>query len=37
MKEYAGKAWDASKDAVSKYPGAAVIAVVLGPLLVWVF
>lgn len=37
MKEIAQNAWDAIKDAIAKYPGAAAIAIVLGPLLVWIF
>jgi hypothetical protein len=37
MKEIVENAWDAYKDAIAKYPGAAGIAIVLGPLLVWIF
>lgn len=33
----AKKAWEYCKAIVSEYPGAALIAVVLGPLLVWIF
>ena len=35
--EIAQKVWDASKAYVAKWPGAAVIAIFLGPLLVWIF
>lgn len=31
------KAWHKAKAYVAEYPGAALIAIVLGPLLVWIF